>query len=244
MVISTTVFGTYFLLRLSLLSLTRLSSAIALAMGMRPVIWTGSRQGVPTGGDSIQWDSQDWRVHAGTVQSVPNQATFQSILDSSAQFANQSSVSYSSTMQGVVVLQHDIYVESVNLAIGYTVPFAMSHNPQFKLSTVTECQPRSDGSGKNSLRDAYVETNTDLGNPAWVALRSGNDNSGDGTVMSTSVIQSGSVTRTVTYALSSGTSSPNSNSSANGAGRGMGGGPSLVAAVVGVVGFVVGGLVL
>jgi hypothetical protein len=33
-------------------------SAIALAMGMRPVIWTGSMQGVAPGGSSIQWDSQ------------------------------------------------------------------------------------------------------------------------------------------------------------------------------------------
>jgi hypothetical protein len=141
-------------------------------------------------------------------------------------------------MQGVVVLQHDIYVESVNLAIGYTLPFATSHNPAFKLSTVTECQPRSDGSGKNSLRDAYVETNTDFGNPAWVALMSGSDN--NGTQLQTSVIQSGSVTRTVTFAMS--TSTGGSDSSASG--RAVVGAGALVGVVAGVVGALVGGWLL
>lgn len=141
-------------------------------------------------------------------------------------------------MQGVVVLQHDIYVESVNLAIGYTLPYATSHNPPFKLSTVTECQPRSDASGKMSLRDAYVETNTDLGNPAWVALMSGNGTSH----LETSVIQSGSVTRTVTYAMStaSGTGRPSGNGHGNGAGvrRGMTAFWLVVGSVIG------GGLIL
>jgi hypothetical protein len=35
-----------------------LLSAIALAMGMRPVIWTASNVGVPAGGNAFQWDSQ------------------------------------------------------------------------------------------------------------------------------------------------------------------------------------------
>jgi hypothetical protein len=113
-------------------------SAIALAMGMRPVVWTSSNVGVPAGG-FIQWESQgelrstfhpvhlthtsvDWRMHSGGVQSVPDQASFQATLDSSPQFSNSSSPPYSTTHQGVVVLQHDIYVESVNLVIGYTVP--------------------------------------------------------------------------------------------------------------------------
>jgi hypothetical protein len=33
-------------------------SAIALAMRMRPVIWTASTVGVPAGGSAIEWDSQ------------------------------------------------------------------------------------------------------------------------------------------------------------------------------------------
>jgi hypothetical protein len=137
----------------------------------------------------------DWRVHAGTVQAEPNQRTFEGILDSSAQFANQTAVSYSATHQGVVVLQHDIYVEAVNLAIGYTLPFALAHNPQFKLTTVTECQPRSDGNGKMTLADAYVETNTDFGNPAWVGLNTGSDD-GDTQVQTSVTVQNG-VTRTI-----------------------------------------------
>lgn len=97
----------------------------------------------------------DWRVHSGDVQPVPNQAAFQSVLDSTGQFASGNST----TPHGVIVLQHDIYVESVNLAIGYTVPFVLQHQPPFKVKTVTECQGRP-------LSDAYLETNTDQSNPA------------------------------------------------------------------------------
>lgn len=32
--------------------------AIALAMGMRPALWTGSMENVAPGGAEIQWDSQ------------------------------------------------------------------------------------------------------------------------------------------------------------------------------------------
>lgn len=152
----------------------------------------------------------DWRVHAGTVNSTSNQATFEAILDSSDQFADPSTASYNGETQGVVVLQHDIYVESVNLAIGYTLPFALQHDPQFKLSTVTECQPRSDRSGKNSLADAYLETNTDMSNPAWVAVQSGNN--GDSTV-TTSVIVENGTSRTITYAMT-GTQTPGTNAAA------------------------------
>ncbi|KAG9047960.1 chitin deacetylase, partial [Serendipita sp. 407] len=188
--------------------------AIALAMGMRPVLWTSSMEGVAPGGSAIQWDSQDWRVHAGTVQSVPNQASFQAILDSSPQFSNQTSSSYSTSHQGVVVLQHDIYVESVNLAIGYTIPYAEAHQPRWNLKTVTECQPRFDGTGKQILRDAYLETNTDKGNPAYVAFMSGSDN--NGTSYQTTVVTDGSVTRTVTRAIPSSSSSSGNGNSASG----------------------------
>lgn len=45
--------------------------AIALAMGMRPVIWTASNVGVPVGGSSIQWDSQGAYLLV-SVASFPN----------------------------------------------------------------------------------------------------------------------------------------------------------------------------
>jgi hypothetical protein len=168
----------------------------------------------------------DWRVHAGGVQPVPNQASFQAILDSSPQFSNTSSPSYSATHQGVVVLQHDIYVESVNLAIGYTVPYSSSHTPPFKLQTVTECQPRSDGNGKLTLRDAYVETNSDLGNPAWIAVQS-HANSSTAPLV-TSVITSGGQTRTVTTRPSSTSAQSSAAAGAGGSVRGLVGGLAAV----------------
>jgi len=124
--------------------------AIALAMGMRPVIWT-SIPGPDGPGDPIQWDSNDWRVHQGDVTSVNATNNIEKVLDSSGQFPH-----------GVMVLQHDIYVESVNLAIGYTLPFALNHNPPFKLEPATICQNRP-------FEDAFLETTTDHGNPAYSA---------------------------------------------------------------------------
>jgi hypothetical protein len=92
-------------------------------------------------------------VHApanqGGVDSVANQASFEAILDSSSNF----------TDHGVIALQHDIYVEAVNLAIGYTLPYLLNHTPPFTLKPILQCQGRPD-------QDAYIETNTNPDSPA------------------------------------------------------------------------------
>ena len=123
--------------------------AIALAMGLQPIIWTSKSF-------TEIWDSQDWVVHGGGVQAVPNQARFQTILDDSfTTFPDH----------GIIALQHDIYVESVNLAIGYTLPFVLgphqgNNNQPFNIKPVMQCQGRS-------LADAYNETNTNKANPVF-----------------------------------------------------------------------------
>jgi hypothetical protein len=52
------------------------------------------------------------------------------------------------------------------------------------------------------LRDAYVETNTDLGNPAWLAVQSRNSTA----PLVTSVVTSGGITSTITTRPTSTTS--------------------------------------
>ena len=47
-------------------------------------------------------------------------ATFQSILGNATQMDN-----------GFIVLEHDLYEQTVDLAIGYTLPAAQSHSPAF-----------------------------------------------------------------------------------------------------------------
>ncbi|PVF96543.1 glycoside hydrolase/deacetylase [Serendipita vermifera] len=125
--------------------------AIALGMGMMPVIWTSVPDSAT--GEAIEWDSKDYLVHVpvdqGGVESVSNQRRFEQTLDWSANF----------TDHGVIVLQHDIYVEAVNLAIGQTIPYLLQHNPPFDVKPVMQCQGRP-------LGDAYVETNTNPDSPA------------------------------------------------------------------------------
>ncbi|PVF96537.1 glycoside hydrolase/deacetylase [Serendipita vermifera] len=138
--------------------------AISLAMGLIPVIWTS----VPdaTTGQTIEWDSKDYMVHVppdkGGVESVPNQRRWEQTLDWTKNL----------TDHGVVALQHDIYYEAVNLAIGYTLPYLLEHNPPFDIKPVMQCQGRP-------LADAYAETNTNPDSPALerdgdVATRSSN----------------------------------------------------------------------
>ena len=113
--------------------------AIAKAMNLVPALWTS----IPDdNGDGVseQWDSNDWRVHGGTVPAVANQVAFNTTLAKSLNLNT-----------GFIVLQHDIYSESVDLAIGTTIPNALAYNPPFKMESVQVCQGDPIGS-------AYIET--------------------------------------------------------------------------------------
>ena len=113
--------------------------AIAKAMNLLPVLWTS----IPDdNGDGVveQWDSNDWRVHGGQVAPVANQQAFYATLNKSQ-----------SLTTGFVVLQHDIYNESVDIAIGATIPDSLARNPPFKMESVQVCQGEPIG-------NAYVET--------------------------------------------------------------------------------------
>ncbi|CCA75621.1 probable Chitin deacetylase [Serendipita indica DSM 11827] len=120
--------------------------AIGLAMGMMPIVWTS--QPNPNGGEAIQWDSGDWKVHGNQTDAPSNQANFNKILDMSSNLDH-----------GVVVLQHDQYVEEVDLSIGFTLPYLEAHSPKFNIKPVMQCQNRP-------LADAFEETNTNKDNPA------------------------------------------------------------------------------
>ncbi|CAE6365041.1 unnamed protein product [Rhizoctonia solani] len=105
--------------------------AISMAMDLTPVIWTG-----------VEFDTSDWRIPGGTSNGTSSYAAFNKILEKATTIDT-----------GFIVLQHDLYQETVDLAVGYFLPDAMAHQPKFSLSSVSQClhQP---------LEDAYVETNT------------------------------------------------------------------------------------
>jgi hypothetical protein len=114
--------------------------AIGLAMGFTPVIWTGN--------NGVSFDTNDWHVAAGTVSASGVLAAFENILSQASQLNT-----------GFIVLAHDLYQQSVDLATGYILPDALARtNPAFKLMSIIEClgQP---------LSDAYKETNNNSTNP-------------------------------------------------------------------------------
>ncbi|KAF5314082.1 hypothetical protein D9611_006763 [Ephemerocybe angulata] len=59
---------------------------------------------------------------------------------------------------GFIVLEHDLFQESVEVATGYILPDALAHNPPFKIQPVVSCLGRS-------LGDGYIETNNNKTNP-------------------------------------------------------------------------------
>jgi peptidoglycan/xylan/chitin deacetylase (PgdA/CDA1 family) len=109
--------------------------AICLAMGMIPIMWTSA----PNGGT---FDTFDWRVPGGLVNGVQQYKQFTEILKQASQLNN-----------GFIVLQHDLYEISVDLAIGFTLDAALKHNSPFKLQPIGECS-------KIPTNNLYLESNT------------------------------------------------------------------------------------
>ncbi|TDL23884.1 hypothetical protein BD410DRAFT_745865 [Rickenella mellea] len=109
--------------------------AISMAMGMTPIIWTRSPSGQ-------QFDTNDWRVPGGLVNGTDSLTSFQQILGNATQLDT-----------GFVVLQHDLFQQTVDLAVGYSLPAALSFQPQLTLEPIGKCQ----GWPASNL---YLETTT------------------------------------------------------------------------------------
>ncbi|KAG8720528.1 chitin deacetylase [Ceratobasidium sp. 395] len=101
--------------------------AIAKGMGLTPVIWTDG------------FDTDDWSVNSGGI-STDLFNGYTKMLDA---LPNQPA--------GVISLQHDWYQGTVDLAVGYFLPAALSHNPPPAFQPVIQCQHQPAGA-------SYVET--------------------------------------------------------------------------------------
>jgi hypothetical protein len=103
---------------------------IALAMGLVPIIWTRTD-------DGHSFDTFDWMVAGGTVPGTTSFAEFQSILGNASTlntgwvFPSSLLMKPSLTPSRFAVLQHDLYEITVDLAVGYTLNAALTHNPPF-----------------------------------------------------------------------------------------------------------------
>lgn len=59
---------------------------------------------------------------------------------------------------GFIVLEHDLFQQSVQVATGYILPDALAHKPPFTIQPVVTCMQKP-------LGDAYIETNNNKTNP-------------------------------------------------------------------------------
>jgi len=111
--------------------------AILKAMGLTPIMWSNI--------STNYFDTDDWHIPAGyPVDGVID--NFENILNNA-----------SSMDTGFIVLEHDLYQQTVDVAIGYILPDAMARrNIVFK--NIIECLHKP-------LGDAYVETNSNSSNP-------------------------------------------------------------------------------
>ena len=108
--------------------------AISLAMGLTPVIWTRT-------GPASTFDTDDFSIHSGVTPVSKVLQNWENIL-AQAEGLNH----------GFIVLEHDLFQESVEVATGYILPDALAHNPPFEIQPVVQCLGRN-------LADAYIETN-------------------------------------------------------------------------------------
>jgi len=115
--------------------------AIARAMDLTPIIWTSNPSWDYT------FDTNDFNIPGGLVSTSQVLANFQSILNNATTIDT-----------GFIVLEHDLFEQTVQLATGYVIPDALAFTPSLKLMPVIECL-------NHPLTDAYLETNNNNTNP-------------------------------------------------------------------------------
>ena len=59
---------------------------------------------------------------------------------------------------GFIVLEHDLFQQTVDIATGYILPDALAYQPPFNIKSVVECL-------NMPLSNAYIETNDNATNP-------------------------------------------------------------------------------
>ena len=83
----------------------------------------------------------DFDIHAGTT-------TVQQVLQNWKGIIGNAT----SRNSGFIVLEHDLFEQTVEVATGYILPDALAHNPPFTIRPVVSCL-------NLAMADAYIETN-------------------------------------------------------------------------------------
>jgi hypothetical protein len=111
---------------------------IAAQMKQTPIMWTG----VPTNNTVQYFDTTDWNIPGNRATGPSALSKFETILNDYVPMLNS----------GFIVLQHDIYQQTVDLAVGYILPMAIASG-KYQLKSIIDCLglPNS---------EAYVETSS------------------------------------------------------------------------------------
>ncbi len=159
--------------------------AICKLMGLTPIIWTS--------GNGVEFDTNDWKIGSGVATGESSLGQFDVILAQAAQINT-----------GFIVLEHDLYQQSVDLAVGYVLPAAIKSvnaSSPFNLMSIADCL----GTGS---QNAYAETTNNqssLTGTTAVSSASGTQTIGGGAV-SGSATSSGSSASAAAASSSSSTS--------------------------------------
>jgi len=136
--------------------------AICEKMNLTPIIWTSA--------NGVEFDTNDWKIPGGVATGESSLGQFDVILQQAAQIDT-----------GFIVLEHDLYQQSVDLAVGYVLPAAIksiNSSSPYNLMSIADCL----GTG---TQNAYAETTTNqtkLTGTTAVASASGTQTIGGGAV--------------------------------------------------------------
>ncbi|TFK57556.1 glycoside hydrolase/deacetylase [Heliocybe sulcata] len=112
--------------------------AICTAMGLTPVMWTRISP-------MATFDTGDFDIHSGATSVTQVLANWENILGNASVMDT-----------GFIVLEHDLFQQSVDVATGYILPDALAH--KYTIEPVVNCVNKP-------MSDAYIETNDNSTNP-------------------------------------------------------------------------------
>ncbi|TFY53110.1 hypothetical protein EVJ58_g9632 [Rhodofomes roseus] len=118
--------------------------AISQALNLIPILWTRIS---PT----QTFDTNDWSIPEGSVNVYEVLDNWELIMGNSTKIDT-----------GFIVLEHDLFEQTVDVATGYILPQALAHQPKYNMTPIIECLDMP-------LANAYLETNDNSSHPLPLA---------------------------------------------------------------------------
>jgi hypothetical protein len=177
---------------------------ISIAMGLTPIMWTRISA-------TATFDTEDFTVAGGTTSVSQVLQNWEYIR------GNASTIN-----TGFIVLEHDLFEQTVEIATGYVLPDALAFTPKLDIMPVAQCL-------NMPMADAYIETNDNKTHPPALAAATA---SGSGTIAPVNTLP----------ATGSGAAQATGSGSSNST-SGKGNGAAGVAAPLGLASALVGALI-